>query len=73
MDDPGDSKIAPELSKKLACCLLRASSGKEEPSECNKRNPPIIICIWIKLYSRGGESVEDNNHVDIASTNERYE
>lgn len=69
MDDPGDSKIAPELSKKLACCLLRASSGKEEPSECNKRNPPIIICIWIKLYSRGRESDEEDYHVDIVADN----
>lgn len=52
MDDPGDSKIAPELSKKLACCLLRASSEKEEPSECNKRNPPIVISYMDKLYRK---------------------
>lgn len=46
MEEPGDSKIAPELSNKLALCLLRASSEKEEPSEYNKRTPPIII-EWI--------------------------
>ena len=58
MEEPGDSKIAPELSNKLASCLLRASSEKEEPSEYNKRTPPIIIEEWINYTARGVKALK---------------